>query len=145
MAALRWDLGLEGNLVWRYFPEGRETIAELVASRFEYGTDDDRPPEVIDQFEYYVHVIGPLVLDPIGRRPLDPDLLRRFCAFCRELFAHADAHPGEVAWEIEYHLGMYVFYDLDTPEVLDLLRAVDPELVRIVGRRWPGKVGEATE
>ncbi|MFC0004538.1 hypothetical protein [Micromonospora siamensis] len=145
MGDRRWDLGLEGNLVWRYFPEGRETIAEMVAARFQYGTDDDLPPEVIDQYEYYVHVVCPLVSARLGLRPIDPDLLRRFCAFCRELFAHADANPGPVAWDIEHHLGMYVFYGLDTPEVYAPLRAVDPALVRILERRWPGRTGGATE
>ncbi|RKN43391.1 hypothetical protein [Micromonospora endolithica] len=145
MASRHWDLGVEGNLVWRYFPEGRETIARLVADSFEYGTDDDLPPQVLDQFEYYTHVVGPLVYDHLGSRPLDPDLLRRFCAFCRELLAHADAHPGPVAWEIEYHLQMYALYDLDAPKVTEALRAADPELVRIIDQRWPGMAAESTE
>ncbi|NYF56970.1 hypothetical protein [Micromonospora purpureochromogenes] len=139
MPARFWNFGPTGNLVWRHFPERREQVAELVARSLEDGLDDDSP-ELPEQFEYMIHVVGPLVLDRIGVRPVEPDLLHRFCQFCRDMLAYSGPDPD--VWEVEHNLYHYVVESIDGPRPVEVLLRADPELVAAVRARFPGSWAE---
>ena len=75
MMAQPWDFGPVGNLAWRHFPEARDDIKDLVSTELQRAIDDDRAPEPVDQHEYALHAVGPLVRDlGLGLVELDRDL-----------------------------------------------------------------------
>ncbi|MCM0674522.1 hypothetical protein NCC78_07465 [Micromonospora phytophila] len=133
MSATLWNFGPVGNLVWQHFPEGRERMAELVVGSIEDALDDDSP-ELPEQFEYMIHVVGPLVLDRIGVRHVEPDLLDRFCRFCRDMLAYS----GPEVWEVEHNLYHYVVESIDGPAPVEVLLRADAEMVAAVRARFPG-------
>ncbi|KKK07757.1 hypothetical protein LQ51_00520 [Micromonospora sp. HK10] len=122
-----------GDLAWRHFPEAREQIADLVCTELQRAIDADRTPQPVDQFEYAVHAVGPLVRE-LGLVDLDRDLVRRFGLFCRDLLGYT----GPDAYDVSYVLGMYVLDGLDGAPVVRAIRQVDPGLIDLVRARYPG-------
>ncbi|MEU4779093.1 hypothetical protein [Micromonospora sp. NPDC023633] len=122
-----------GDLAWQHFPEAREHITDLVCTELQRAIDADRMPQPVDQFEYALHAVGPLVED-LGLVDLDRDLVRRFCLFCRDLLDYS----GPDGYEVSHVLGMYVLDGLDGPPVVRVIRQVDPGLIELVRARFPG-------
>jgi hypothetical protein len=137
MSAQPWAFGPVGDLAWQHFPEAREEIKDLVCTELQDAIDEDRAPEPVDQHEYALHAVGPLVRD-LGLVDLDRDLVRRFCLFCRDLLGY----PGPDGYEVSHVLGMYVLYGLDGPPVVRVIRQVDPGLIELVQARFPGTWAE---
>ncbi|MEU1840379.1 hypothetical protein [Micromonospora chersina] len=133
MSAQPWSFGPVGDLAWQRFPEAREEIKDLVCAEMQRAIDDDRPPAPVDQHEYVLHGVGPLVRD-LGLVELDRDLVRRFCLFCRDLLSYTGPH----GYEVSHVLGMYALDGLDGPPVVRVLRQVDPGLIDLVRARYPG-------
>jgi hypothetical protein len=137
MSTQPWSFGPVGDLAWQRFPEAREEITELVCTQMRRAIDADEMPEPVDQFEYALHAVGPLVRD-LGLRDLDPDLVRRFCLFCRDLLGYS----GPDEYRVSHVLGMYVLDGLDGPPVVRVVRQVDPGLIDLVRARFPGMWAE---
>ena len=132
MAAQPWAFGPVGDLAWQHFPEAREQITDLVYTELQGAINADRMPQPVDQFEYALHAVGPLIRD-LGLVELDPDLVRRFCLFCRDLLGYT----GPDEYEVSHVLGMYVLYGLDGPPVVRVIRQADPQLIELVRARFP--------
>ncbi|MEU4339203.1 hypothetical protein AB0F59_31910 [Micromonospora lupini] len=137
MSSQPWTFGPVGDLAWQRFPEARKQIAALVCTELQDAIDDDRAPEPVDQHEYALHAVGPLVRD-LGLVDLDRDLVRRFCLFCRDLLGYS----GADGYQVSHVLAMYVLDGLDGPPVVRVIRQVDPGLIELVRARFPGMWAE---
>ncbi|GAA2223878.1 hypothetical protein GCM10010429_58220 [Micromonospora olivasterospora] len=137
MPAQPWEFGPVGDSAWRHLPEAREEIKDLVCTELQDAIDEDRAPEPVDQHNYALHAVGPLVRD-LGLVELDLDLVRRFCLFCRDLLGYT----GPDEYEVSHVLGMYVLDGLDGPPVVRVIRQVDPGLIELVRARFPGMWAE---
>jgi hypothetical protein len=129
------DLGPVGNLTWRHFPETREVIKGLVSDALDLAILQDTEPGRVESYEYFTHAVNPLFVERLGFVDLDPDLVRRLGAFCRDLLAYA----GPEVTDVRYSLHMYLVDGLDEPPSIDALRRVDPELVELIGVQFPGR------
>lgn len=135
-----WDFGPIGNLTWRYFPEAREVVKDLVCEELQRAIDSNRDPAIVDDSEYALHAVGPLFFDRLGRADLDPDLVRRFCLFCRALLRYSG--PDDV--NVSYTFNMYILDGVDYPAAVHVLRRADPDLVDLVRTRYPGRWSEGS-
>ncbi|WP_328383618.1 hypothetical protein OHQ88_14035 [Micromonospora zamorensis] len=129
--------GPVGDRAWQHFPEAREQITDLVCTQMRRAIDADQMPEPVDQFEYALQAVRPLIRD-LGLVDLDRDLVRRFCLFCRDLLGYSGPDGNQVS----YVLGMYVLDGLDGPPVVRVIRQVDPGLIELVRARFPGMWAE---
>ncbi|WP_320064262.1 hypothetical protein [Micromonospora sp. RTGN7] len=134
MFSRNWDFGPIGNAAWRHFPEARESIKELVCGELDRAIDADRHPDPVEHCEYAVHGVGPLLSAGRVVGDLDPDLVRRFCLFCRDVLDHCG--PDDV--NVSYTFNMYILDAVDDPASVRTLRGVDSELVDLVHARYPG-------
>ena len=133
MPAQPWGFGAVGDSAWRHLPEAREEIKDLVCTELQRAIDEDRTPEPVEQHEYVLHAVGPLVRE-LGLVELDRELVRRFCLFCRDLLSYTGPHE----YEVSHALGMYALDGLDGPPVVRVIRQVDPGLIDLVHARYPG-------
>ncbi|WP_433342122.1 hypothetical protein [Micromonospora sp. CA-111912] len=138
MVAQSWDFGPIGNATWRHFPEARQSIKRLVCDELDNAICDDRQPEPAEQYVYFIRAAGPLLFARRLVGDLDPDLVRRFCLFCREMLDHSGPDP----FSISYTFQMYFLDAVDDPASVRTLRGVDSELVDLVHARYPGTWAE---
>ncbi|MFI7607422.1 hypothetical protein ACIBTV_20070 [Micromonospora sp. NPDC049366] len=134
MLTERLDFGPIGSATWRHFPEVRSSIRELVCDELDSAIEEDRFPEAIEHFKYVLNAVSPLLFDRLGVVDLDPDLVRRFCLFCREVLDYS----GPDSYDVSYTFQMYVLESLDGPSVVRLIKHIDPGLVDLVRTRYPG-------
>ncbi|MCO8277490.1 hypothetical protein M1L60_43615 [Actinoplanes sp. TRM 88003] len=127
---MKLDLGFFGNLVWRWFPESREAVRGLIKDSLDSAVYDDEFPEAPEQFQYLMLGVVPLFYDRLGKLDQEPDLVRRFCAFCREALDRMG--PAELS-----DFDDYVLDSVDDPADVRVLRAADPGLVAVVRQRFP--------
>jgi hypothetical protein len=88
-----WSFGPIGTPAWHHLPESRDSVKELICEELQRAIDDDRDPVPVDQFEYVIHAVGPLVFDRLGVVDMDADLVRRFCLFCRDVLSYNGRMP----------------------------------------------------
>jgi hypothetical protein len=125
-------IGTYGGLVWKYFPESREAVRDLVATELDAAIDQDRQPDAVSVFDYTVHAVFPIVVDRLGEFPLEPDQLERFCQFCRAVLHYSGGDRVVVDNEFDVTL----LEAIDFPEAAAAVWEVDPELVDIVRARY---------
>jgi hypothetical protein len=134
-----WSFGPIGTPAWQHLPESRDSVKELICEELQRAIDDDRDPVPVDQFEYVIHAVGPLVFDRLGVVDMDADLVRRFCLFCRDVLSY----NGPDAMGVSYTFGMHLLEGLDFPGVVSAVRAADPGLVDLMRSHYPGSWADA--